>query len=99
MALEVAAAQGGTETSAAIVAATPAAMDPEFAMAIIVAPEEGPGIPAAIIEDVAMIDWQVVIVVRAAVVGIAIAIVAIGVGIVSGSAKCRTGVGIVRIIA
>src|SRR5215469_1266967 len=103
MLLEVAPAKRGTETAAAIVAATPAAMDPEFAMAAEVAPEEGTVVPAAVKEDVAVIDRQVVIVVGAAIVRIAIAVTAIGVaiiiGVISWLAVSRTGIRIVGIVA
>src|SRR5215469_1836275 len=103
MLLEVAPAKRGTETAAAIVPATPATMDPEFAMAAEVAPEEGTVVPAAIIEDVAVEDRQVVIVVGAAIIRIAIAVAAIGVaiiiGVISRLAIARTAIRIVGIIA
>src|SRR5581483_224661 len=67
-------AQRGPETAAAIAPVMPAAMRPELTPAAKVAIVEGPGEPASVIEDVAIIERQVVVIVRAAVNRVAIAI-------------------------
>jgi hypothetical protein len=95
--------QRRTKMAAAELSAAPAAMDPEFAPAAEVAPEEGTVVPAAIKEDRAVIDRQVVIVVGAAVSGIAIAIAAgiilrVGLRAVARLTVTRSGAGIALVI-
>ena len=89
------AAQCGTEMAAAELPAAPAAMDPEFALAAKVAPEEGTIVPTAANKDRAVIDRLVIVIVGATVSGIAIA-AGIGiVGPVSGLAVTRAGITLV----
>src|SRR6185369_9262719 len=69
------AAQRGPEPATAILAAAPAAMDPELPASAIIAIVEGTRIPAAAVIDLAVIERQVIEIVRAAIDRIAIAII------------------------
>src|SRR6185503_2350524 len=95
------AAQRGPEAAAAIASVMPAAVRPELTVAAIVAPVEGAVQPGAIIEDVAVIERQIVIVVRAAIIGIAIAVgrivaIGIGIGLIVGIRIAISGLRVIR---